>query len=300
MRVRLVAVLLLAGLGACTCQGRRPVGRDAGVAPAATTPTHGPSENRLTPAARVGTVYGRVLLEPGTILPRWSLDEIGRGADASPIPPECGPPRDVDTLPVTGVGSPTRLVGVMVSATGPRDPFFAALGAWEPADRVATIEHCRVAPKMISATIGDTLVIENDTDVAFLPTAGPALFHETLIRGQSRRVPLDRGGVSSVQCGFAAACGRGELIVIFHPVHTVTDADGRFELRNVPADMDIELHAFHLYFEEAGRTVRVSRNGRVELDITIRPKVIARTQTDAERAAAARDAGAARPVPPGN
>jgi len=277
----LLGLLLAASIG-CDCKGSGGARRDAGTAAQSTRQ----AENRLGASARIGTVYGRVLLEPGTILPRWSLGEIGRGENSVPIPPDCGPPRDVDTLPVTGVGAPTRLVGVMVSATGPRDQFFAALGPWQPADRHVAIERCRLAPKMISATMGDTLVLENHSPVAFLPSAGPTQFHETLLRGQTRRVALDRGGVTSVQCGFSATCGRSEMVVIFHPVHTVTDADGRFELRNVPADMDIELHAFHLYFEEAKRSVRVARNGRVELDITIRPRVFPNTQTAADRAAA--------------
>lgn len=287
-RGSLLAIALVASLNACTCSSKP--NRDAGAtAPTGTTPgtpadpTAQPSENRLGPNARVGTVYGRILLEPGTILPRWSLDDIGRGDDASPVPPECGPARDVDTQPVEGVGSPTRLVGVMVTATGPHREFFDALGEWQPADRHVGIERCRLTPKMVSATEGDTLVLENRGSTPFLPSAGPTLFHETLLQGQNRRVPLEHGGISSIQCGFAAACGRTEMIVLLHPVHTVTDSEGRFELRNVPADMEIELHAYHLFFEEAKRTVRVGRNGRVEIDLTLRPKVIPQNQTDEER-----------------
>lgn len=220
----------------------------------------------------MGTVYGKVLLAPGTELPRWSDADIGRDPQVQNTFPECGAPRDSDTLPVTGVGSPTQLVGIMVSATGDRQTFFDALGDWEPQDRTASIRECRLEPKVISATVGDTVVLRNDTNLAFLPHVGPTEFFETLVGGQTRRIPLEHGGMTAIQCGFAAACGRSDLIVILHPVHTVTGTDGRFEMRNVPADQPVQIHAWHPRFRDSMVETRVARNGRVEVTLTLTPR----------------------------
>jgi hypothetical protein len=252
---------------ACNCQ-KRGSRVDAGTVATTGTAATPPRPRRVP---RVGTVFGRVLLAEGATLPRWSNQEINIDPEFPQSFPECGNPRDSDTLPVKGVGTPTQLVGVMVSATGEGEAFTEALGDWDHADRAVTIDSCRLTPKLIVATEGDTLVLTNSTDLPFLPAAGPTQFYETLVRGQSRRLPLNHGGVTSIQCGFGASCGRTELVVIYHPVHTTTGADGRFEIRNVPADQPIQMHAWHPRFRESMVETRVARNGRVEIEFTLTP-----------------------------
>lgn len=270
-RGRFVALALgaaLATTGACSCD-RRPAGSDAGSATASgTTPT--PPTRRDRPVA-VGTVRGRILLAEGAELPRWTREDIDRGSDRPPLPPECPPARDSDTLPVTGVGTPTSLVGVMVSATGEREPFFRNLGEWAPREHALGIDACRLTPKLVSATVGDTLVVTNHSDVPYLPTAGPSEHFEVVMMGQSRRIPLGRPGVSWVKCGFSMSCARSDLVVIAHPVHAVTGADGRYEMRNVPADMPVQIHAWHPMFRATSAVTRVERNGEVELDLILSP-----------------------------
>lgn len=265
---RLIALVLLTlCVGACNrCNGSR-TGRDAGAAGATRAASATP---RRIP--RVGTVVGRIRLAEGAELPRWSDTDIGRDPEVPNNFPECGAIRDSDTLPVVGVGSPTALAGVMVSATGDRETFFDALGDWEPTDRHVAIDDCRLTPKLVTATSGDSLVIENHTNLAFLPAVGPTEFYETLVQNQSRRVILGHGGLTTVRCGFAADCGRTDLIVILHPVHTSTGTDGRFEMTNVPADQTVQIHAWHPLFRDAMVETRVARGGRVEVEITISPR----------------------------
>lgn len=270
---RLLAFALLLPLAGCSCGSKRRAGADAGTAAASTGATTPEAPARVDRPVSIGTVRGRVLLAPGTELPRWTLEEVDRGEDRPNWPENCPPPRDSDTLPVTGVGSPTALVGILVSATGESEAFFRNLGEWVPKDRPVSIQECRLSPKMVAATVGDTLVITNHTNAPYLPTAGPSEYFEALMLGQSRRVTLEHGGLSWIKCGFSLSCLRSELVVLRHPVHTVTGSDGSFELRNVPSDMAVQIHAWHPYFREATVETRVGRNGTTEVEITITPVV---------------------------
>lgn len=262
--MRAFGLVLLSLLAACDCgKAQRAASRDAGTRAVATSP--------VGPNARVGVVFGTITLEEGAELPRWDLREIDRGPDSAPVPPECGPPRETDTLPVEGVGSPTRLTNILVSATGEQRKFAEALGRTRPIDRRLSIEQCRLQPKFVSATVGDTLVLENHSNVPFLPSVGPTQFLETLLPGQTRRIVLDHAALAWTRCTFSAACGRSDVIVIFHPVHTTSTATGDYVLEHVPADQDVQIHAWHPRFHDVEATTRVAVGQRVRVDFTLRP-----------------------------
>lgn len=250
----LAAAMLVACGGRCGDAARR----DAGTS---TTP-------EAPRAGRVGTVVGTVVLAPATTLPRWTLAQIGRDPTQPPLPPECSPPKDEDTLPVRA-GEGGLLDGIIISATGDRDAFAARLPPHAVKDVTVAIEDCRLTPHVVVAGVGDTLVIENRTDEPFLPTAGPAPVLETLLFRQSRRVPLEHGGLTAIECRFAHGCGRADLLVLPNHVATVS-REGRFELE-VPADMPLQIHAWHPLFLESQVQTTVRQGGRVEVRIVVRP-----------------------------
>jgi hypothetical protein len=132
------------------------------------------------------------------------------------------------------------------------------------------IRDCKLTPMVVAATRGDTLEITNETDYPYMPIAGNAGMAQAIMRGESRTIPLDQGGVKGLGCTFTAPCGRAEVVVLYHPFHTLTGETGRFRLE-VPAGEEIEVHAWHPLFEEASETVTVPAGETRRLDFTLRP-----------------------------
>lgn len=261
--------LLLSLVGCARCQPPR----EGGAAPA--NAPQGPAA--AAPAApaspgRVGTVTGVVRLAEGAELPRYSPGQIGRSERTNAVSRHCPPARDSDTLPVRGVGNPTALVRVAVYATSDDAAAFrAALPTASPTERHVAIRDCRLEPRIVVGAVGDTLVIDNQSEDVFLPHVGSGPFMETLLHGESRRVTLDHLDAVPIACSFALACGRSDLVVMRYPVFDVTGEAGRFEIRNVPADQPVKIHAFHPLFREATVETRVARNGRVEVELVLHP-----------------------------
>lgn len=265
----LLTFLLLTGCEGC--RGPRPG--------AASTEASGEESSAATEAAdetepaatdrRLGTVRGRVRIAEGAAIPSYPPEAVQGGGPAAPPPPECeGTDPEAARRPV--VLDDGGLVHVMVTATGDQERFFDALGRWEPRERHVRIEGCRLQPPLVTATRGDTLVLSNESDYPFMVAVGRTSFMEGLLHGSPRRIPLDQGGVQAIRCGFAAPCGRTDVVVVYHPVHTVTGEGGRFELE-VPADQDVEIHAWHPLFRDATVTTRVARGQVREIDLVLTP-----------------------------
>jgi len=245
----------------------------------------------------LGTVEGVVRLAAGASLPRYTLAEVGRTPDRPALPEGCPPPTEEDLTPVR-LGD-EGLSPVMVTATGNPEAFFAALPSERPPrERTVRIEACRLEPRLVSATRGDTLLVVNDSPYPFLPTFGRIPFMQALPRGEGRREVLGQGGVFPLTCGFAAPCGRSEVVVVYHPVHTVTDATGRFRLEGVPADQEIEIHAWHPLFEEAVATVRVAPGGTQHVELRIGPAARGAAPTPSVSEDEAHEEERERPEPP--
>ena len=174
------------------------------------------------------------------------------------------------------LGSERQLKGVMVWATGDPHTFFEPLGEWEPKDHKVTIRDCNLHPPLVVASRGDTLVLENEGQEPFMVQYGGNNFNEGIVRGSPRRIPLTQGGVQAIHCGFGIPCGRSDVIVVYHPVHSISVSEGHFELNNIPPDQDIELQAWHPLLQETKTTVRVGAGETREVDIIIR----ARSQVD--------------------
>ncbi len=223
----------------------------------------------------VGVVEGVVRFAEGATIPRYTTEEVGRTADRPEMPPGCPSPQAADR-DVFRLGEGRGIAGLMVAARGDRETFFAALpDTRPPVTRPLEIRGCRLEPSMVVATRGDSLRISNRDDYPFLPKVGRTPLIRTVLPGGSQTTELEQGGVVPVTCGFAAPCGRAEVVVLYHPVHTVTGEGGRFRIENVPADQDVQIAAWHPSFtgrlERATATVNVGVGETAQLELVVRP-----------------------------
>ncbi|UJR81242.1 hypothetical protein [Sandaracinus amylolyticus] len=251
-----LALLLFASLGGCQCGGERE--------PEETTSESEPSTGAYgdTPT---GIVEGIVRLAEGTELPTYPQNPLvvpGRTA----IPDDCTPPREVDRTPVVVAGETGGLVGLSIVGTGTDDDRWPTR---PPVTHEITIRDCRIQPSLVVTTRGDQVRLSNDTDYPFFPELGEGVL-QALLRAEPRMITLDQGGVRTIQCGFAAPCGRMELITLYHPVHTVSQPNGRFRLE-IPSGQDVRITAWHPLFHEAHVTARVEPGETRQVELTIRP-----------------------------
>ena len=249
--------LLTAAIALCACGGcdRSDEAEEGAQA------TAEPAES----AGSFGTVEGVVRIVAGAELPSYP----DLRAPTQPPPPEaCTPPRTVDRQPVQ-MNDARLLSGVLVQASG-----FTQEVTREPVTHEAFIRDCRLTPQLIAAVRGDTLTLKNETDYPFLPTMGLSNLSTAVLHDESRDYPLDRGGIFNLTCGFAAPCGRADVVVVYHPVHDITEEGGTFRMENVPAGEELRIHAWHPLFQEAAQTVTVAEGEtlRIELELTPAPQ----------------------------
>lgn len=260
MRIAL-AVLVALALAGCQCagEGERESRRD--------DPTGGTTlGSQIASAGPTGFVEGVVRLAEGAELPSYPQNPLvveGRNA----IPDECTPPREADRTPVVVAEGTGGLVNVSIVATGQDERTWPR--AHEPVTHEIHIRDCRIQPPLVVATRGDRVRLVNDTEYPFFPELGEGVL-QALLRQEPREITLDQGGVRTVQCGFAAPCGRMELITLYHPVHTVTPESGRFRLE-VPANQQVRVTAWHPLFQETFAMTEVEPGQTREIELTIRP-----------------------------
>lgn len=257
------------------------------------------------PDSGLGVVVGVIRLAEGAEEPTWSDAALFNNGQEAVETENCPPPRRADRRP-TPMGEGRGLAGVMIGATGARETFFTHLpdlASRTPVDHQVTIRECRLSPRLVVATRGDTLTIVNESAEPFLPSMSVGGgFFEAVLPGANRTQTLDRGGVGALRCPFSVPCGRSDVIVVSHPVHTVTREGGRFELRNVPADQEVTINAWHPLYRENSATVRVASGGRAEVEIVLTPAEVVAPEppsgVDPGAGAAAPEAAASTMVTP--
>lgn len=227
-------------------------------------PTGAPDATKLG-----GVVKGVVRLAEGATLPSYAQKDMERGilqhTKRGEWPKSCTPPKEADKQPVklTGDG---LLAGVMVAGSN-----FKGAKPRPPKTFEVAIRDCRLDPALVVAMKGDRIVIKNEVDFPFMPTTGTEKVARTLMPGQQFDVPLDRGGLQAILCGFTAPCGRTDVIAVYHPVFAVTDEQGRFSLPDFPTDQKVQLNAWHPLFAEAHIEVQVGQGETKEVVLTLTP-----------------------------
>ena len=259
VRSTLLVLACLSGLTGCgSCAGTSVA--DAGADHA----------NVPQAASSLGVVEGVVRLADAASLPHYTPEQLGRRAGQPSLPDACSPPLESDREPVQRTAE-GLLAGVMVAATGDADAFERALPPRAPAVQEVHLNDCRLTPRLLVAVRGDTLRVVNDGAYPFLPTLGDTPFLRALTQGQHQDFALDRGGVRSLGCAFAAPCGRTEIVVVYHPVFAVTDDTGHFRIDNVPPGQGVGLHAWHPLFDEARTSVDVVAGQTAHVELVLRP-----------------------------
>ena len=226
----------------------------------------------------LGAIDGVVRLAAGAELPSYPLVT----GSAQPAPPEqCSPPRVADRQPVTA-GPEGALGGILIAVSGFD---FSLLPERQAVTHRVVIDDCRLSPPFVHATRGDQLELVNETDYPFLPVIGGSPMLQALLQNESRIVALDQGGVRSIGCAFAAPCGRSDVVVVYHPLHVLTDERGRFHLPGVPAGTALSVSAWHPLFREEIATVTLEAGGRAEVSMLLTPAPIPEAEPAGEEAA---------------
>ena len=107
-----------------------------------------------------------------------------------------------------------------------------------PKEHVIDQPCCQFEPRMLAVRVGDTLVVKNSSPVNHnINYGGDPPFNETLLPGGSYKMkdPFpSAGGLTTFSCGVHPWMA-GRIKTFEHPYFAVTDADGKFEIKDAPA-----------------------------------------------------------------
>jgi hypothetical protein len=227
-------------------------------------------EERELRSGPVGTLIGEVLLAPDAQLPAYTpLDLVRRPlrVHSLPDPPsECTEANETARTAVT-LAPERRLRGVVIAASD-----FTRVSERRSKHHKLKIEHCRLQPTVIAAQGGDILELENHDAYNFEPLMGPSYQGRVLRRGKTLELPLMASGIDIVQCTLGAPCGRTDLLVFHHPVHTVSDDAGYFRIPNFPAGELVRVTAWHPLFEPTETFVWIEPGQQTSVKLQLIPK----------------------------
>jgi hypothetical protein len=227
------------------------------------------AEPAQPPAPATAVIEGVVRMAAGAEPPSYPQESMERRVlqhtEHAALPTTCTPPKTTDRQPVQ-VTPDGLLTNVVVAASD-----FKQQPRHAPVIRDVTISDCRLTPAMVAATKGDTLRVRNELDYPFMPAYGATEVVKTLIKGQSYEAKLDKPGVSPLLCGFTAPCGRTDVVVMLHPLHAVTDAQGKFRIDDFPAGETVKLSAWHPLFQESAVEVRAEPGEVKRVELTLTP-----------------------------
>jgi len=205
------------------------------------------------PVADGGTISGRVrVLGEVTTLPPQPVYKH---------PEECGKSITDERMVV---GADGALQNVVVAVEG------IERGKPLPTGPVVIDNHhCAFVPHVLTASLGQTLQLVNKDP--FLHDAHAwlgdrTLFNLAIPRGRTVRTQLRDAGLIHVNCNVRHTWMHAYLFVATHPYHTVTGADGRFTLTDVPAGTH-HLRVWHEMLGSAERDVVVRPGEIAEVDL---------------------------------
>jgi hypothetical protein len=120
-------------------------------------------------------------------------------------------------------------------------------------------QKCAFVPHVLSATLGQTLAIHNSDPFlhdAHALLGSRTLFNVAIVKDRTVNVPLVDAGLIHLNCNVRHTWMHAYMYVAEHPYHTVTGADGRFVLENVPPGV-WTLRVWHELLGSVDRQVRV-------------------------------------------
>jgi plastocyanin len=125
--------------------------------------------------------------------------------------------------------------------------------------------RCRFEPHVQTAEVGQWLELRNSDPI--LHNADARMGQETLFNvglppGRQVRKPLARAGLVTVTCDVRHTWMKAFVVVGDHPYHSVTDAEGAYEIRDLPPGS----YTVRVWHEELGTQER---------RVTIEPQKIA-------------------------
>jgi hypothetical protein len=218
---------------------------------------------------------GRIRLADGATLPAYAPLDLARepmhDRARMPVPPECAAANEAARTAVA-LGPTRGLAGVVLAGSD-----FTRFRQREPTLHRISIRGCKLTPSIVAASEGDHLEIENLDAFPFAPLVGPAYQVRALQPGKRMRAPVSPGEVDSILCSRDAPCGRTDLLTFFHPVHTVSGADGVFRIPDFPAGQLVRVTAWHPLFYEAETFVWLEpgQRGQAELALVPRERFVA-------------------------
>lgn len=128
---------------------------------------------------------------------------------------------------------------------------------------------CRFVPHVQVAEVGQWLEIRNGDPILHNADArldGETLFNVALPPGRRVRKPLGRAGRIAFTCDVRHTWMSAYVVVAEHPYHTVTDAYGAFEIRDVPPGRwTMTVWHEELGTREAPVTVEAGRTATVDV-----------------------------------
>jgi hypothetical protein len=201
----------------------------------------------------LGALLGGWTAAPLAADERGTLSGVVRLAGPAPARPAlpvfkypevCGQSVPDERL-VVGPGGGVRYA--VVTVEGVRD------GATPERDAVHVLDNrgCRFEPHVQVAEVGQWLQIRNGDPIlhnADARLANETLFNLALPPGREVRRPLARAGRIAVTCDVRHTWMSAYVVVADHPYHSVTDAYGAYEIRDLPPGR----YTMRVWHEELG------------------------------------------------
>jgi len=129
---------------------------------------------------------------------------------------------------------------------------------------------CRFEPHVQTAEVGQWLDLRNSDPVLHNADARigqDTLFNVALTPGREIRKPLARPGLVAITCDVRHTWMNAFVAVTDHPYHTVTDAYGAFEIRDVPPGT-YTVRVWHETLGTREQHVTVAAGGTATADVT--------------------------------
>jgi hypothetical protein len=135
---------------------------------------------------------------------------------------------------------------------------------------------CAFVPHVFSATVGQTLTIRNSDPLlhdAHAILGSRTLFNVALPKGKTVTKPLGDAGLVHINCNVRHTWMQAYGMVVDHPYHMVTAADGRFRLEDVPPGT-WNLRVWHEMLGSRDQQVRVQAGENTSVRIELQPVAI--------------------------